>query len=149
MTIASYGALVIRLPNHIVNLETNTIMITIQQMFMILGFWRGTSNKLPRLIPGNNYNYLNISDIYMEDADFFRLQILLGYDFKSYSPRAPFQQARLYVTAQNLFTITGYSGMDPEIGASGDETNYSWGSGIDLGFYPSPRTFLVGVNLKF
>jgi len=39
--------------------------------------------------------------------------------------------------------------MDPEVGASGDETNYSWGSGIDLGFYPSPRTFLVGVNLKF
>ncbi|WP_319503966.1 TonB-dependent receptor [Bacteroides graminisolvens] len=110
----------------------------------------GTSNKLPRLVPGNNYNYLNISDIYMEDADFFRLQnITLGYDFKKLFPRAPFQQARLYVTAQNLFTITGYSGMDPEVGASGDETNYSWGSGIDLGFYPSPRTFLVGVNLKF
>lgn len=109
----------------------------------------GTSNKMPRLVPGSNYNYLNISDIYIEDADYFKIQnITLGYDFKKLFPNMPLSQARLYVTAQNLFTFTGYSGMDPEVGASGDD-NYSWGSGIDLGFYPSPRTFMVGVNLKF
>jgi len=110
----------------------------------------GTSTVMPRLVPGNTYNYMNISDIYIENADYFKIQnITLGYDFKKLFPHMPFSQARLYVTAQNLFTFTGYSGMDPEIGASGDETKYSWGSGIDLGFYPSPRTFMVGVNLKF
>lgn len=110
----------------------------------------GTSNTLPRLVPGNTYNYINISDIYIENADYFKVQnITLGYDFKKLFPRMPLTQARLYVTAQNLFTITGYSGMDPEVGASGDESGYSWGSGVDLGFYPSPRTFMVGVNLKF
>ena len=62
----------------------------------------------------------------------------------------PLSQARLYFTAQNLFTITGYSGMDPEVGYAGSTNSaYDWGSGIDVGFYPSPRTFLVGVNLKF
>lgn len=48
----------------------------------------------------------------------------------------------------NAYTFTGYSGMDPEVGSSGNDA-YSWASGIDLGFYPSPRTFMFGVNLKF
>ena len=52
----------------------------------------------------------------------------------------------LYVAAQNLFTITGYSGMDPEVGYGGYQ---NWVSGIDLGFYPSPRTYMVGANIKF
>ena len=60
----------------------------------------------------------------------------------------PLSQARLYVTAQNLLTITGYKGSDPEIGSDGG-TGDAWASGIDLGFYPSPRTYLVGVNIKF
>ena len=72
--------------------------------------------------------------------------ITLGYDIKSLLPKMPLGQARLYVAAQNLYTFTGYSGMDPEIGYGYDQ---SWVSGIDLGFYPSPRTFLVGLNLKF
>lgn len=60
------------------------------------------------------------------------------------------QQCRLYVSAQNLFTFTGYRGMDPEIGSSGgNDDDYSWGLGIDNGFYPAPRTYMVGVNLKF
>ncbi len=57
-------------------------------------------------------------------------------------------QARIYFSAQNLYTFTNYSGMDPEVGyGNGDDSN--WSRGIDLGFYPSPRTYLVGVNLKF
>ena len=58
----------------------------------------------------------------------------------------PFGQLRVYVTAQNLFTFTGYSGMDPEIGYGDD---YGWASGIDLGYYPSARTYMVGLNIKF
>lgn len=73
----------------------------------------------------------------------------LGYDFKKLFTKLPFGQLRLYVTAQNLFTITGYSGMDPEIGTSSDDQKASWVSGVDVGFYPLPRTYMVGANIKF
>lgn len=107
----------------------------------------GTSNKYPRLTMGSHTNSQYISDIYIEDGDFVKIQnVTLGYDLKSVFLNMPFSKARLYVTGQNLFTITGYSGMDPEIGYGYDQ---SWVSGIDLGFYPSPRTFLVGLNLTF
>jgi len=112
----------------------------------------GTSDKWPRLTYGTEINYQYISDIWIENADYVKLQnVTLGYDFKKLFPKMPLGQARLYVTAQNLFTITGYSGMDPEVGYGGDRTNGdgNWASGIDLGFYPSPRTYLIGVNLKF
>lgn len=109
----------------------------------------GTSNRLPRLTSGTHTNWQYISDIYIENGDYLRLQnITLGYDFKKLFTKLPLQQARLYVTAQNLFTITGYSGMDPEVGHSGED-NSQWSSGIDVGFYPAPRTYMVGVNLKF
>jgi len=116
----------------------------------------GTSDKLPRLTSGSHTNYQYISDIWIENADYVKLQnITLGYDFKKLFTKMPLGQARLYVTAQNLFTITGYSGMDPEVGYGGDTTSRTgskqgrWASGVDIGFYPSPRTYLVGLNLKF
>ncbi len=111
----------------------------------------GTSNTLPRLTNGSNTNWQEISDIYIEDGDFVKISnITIGYDFKKLFKNMPLSQARLYFTVQNAFTITGYSGMDPEVGYAGsDDSAYDFGSGIDLGFYPSPRTYLVGVNLKF
>lgn len=115
----------------------------------IFGRWHGegTSNRLPRLSSGSNANWQEISDIYIEDADFVKIQnITIGYDFKRAFEKLPFGQARLFVTAKNLHTFTNYSGQDPEIGYGYGQ---SWVSGIDLGFYPSPRTFLMGVNLKF
>jgi TonB-linked outer membrane protein, SusC/RagA family len=115
----------------------------------IFGRWHGigTSNKLPRLTTNSHSNWNYVSDIYVEDGDYLRMQnITIGYDFKKLFPRMPLQQARLYISAQNLFTITGYSGMDPDVGYGHTS---SWSSGIDCGFYPSPRTYLVGVNLKF
>ena len=117
----------------------------------VLEYWNGegTSNKYPRLTTGSNTNFAQISDIYVEDADYFRLQNLtLGYDLKNIWKKCPMQQLRLYVTAQNLFTITGYKGMDPEIGANAGVGD-SWASGIDVGYYPAPRTYMVGVNIKF
>jgi hypothetical protein len=121
----------------------------------IFGRWHGegTSDKLPRLTPGTHTNWQNISDIYIEDGDYVKLtNIAIGYDFKKLIPKLPMQQARLYFAAQNLYTFTNYSGMDPEVGygydgGSGDQGN--WSSGIDLGFYPNPRTILIGLNLKF
>ncbi|BBE18639.1 TonB family protein [Aquipluma nitroreducens] len=107
----------------------------------------GTSNKLPRLTSGSNTNWQEISDIYIENGDYVKIQnVSVGYDFKKLFTKLPFSQARLYVTAQNVYTFTNYSGQDPEIGYGGGQ---SWVSGVDLGFYPSPRTFLMGVNLKF
>ena len=115
----------------------------------------GTSNKYPRLAKmSEGVNWMAISDIYIEDAGYFRLQNLtLGYDFKKLWKSAPFEQLRLYFAAQNLFTITKYKGMDPENGKSitNDDNNQpeQWVTGVDVGNYPQPRTYLVGVNVKF
>lgn len=118
----------------------------------IFGRWHGegTSNKIPRITNGTHINRQYISDLYVENGDYWRINnITLGYDFKKLFKKVPFEQLRLYITAQNLFTITGYSGMDPEIGTSTDDTNSGWASGIDVGFYPLPRTYMVGANIKF
>ena len=113
----------------------------------------GTSNKWPRLTAGTNANYMKISDLYIENGDYLKASnISLGYDFKRLFPKMPLSQARFYVTAENLFTITSYKGMDPEVGSDAGTVsgnNYLWSNGIDVGFYPSPRTYLVGLNLKF
>lgn len=107
----------------------------------------GTSNWYPRLTVGST-NDQWVSDLYMQDADFFRIQnITVGYDFNKLWKNSPFQQLRVYFQAQNLWTFTGYSGVDPEVGSSGGTD--SWASGIDLGLYPTNRTYLVGVSIKF
>lgn len=118
----------------------------------ILNRWHGegTSNKIPRVTSGSHINRQYISDLYVENGDYWRINnVTLGYDFKKLFTKLPFGQLRLYVTAQNLFTFTGYSGMDPEIGTSSDDEKASWVSGVDVGFYPLPRTYMVGANIKF
>lgn len=117
----------------------------------VYDYWHGegTSNKYPLLAHMNaGPNWQTISDIYIEDASYFRLQNLtVGYDFTKIWKNSPFLQLRLYFAAQNLFTITGYKGMDPENGtAIGSD---SWVTGVDVGNYPQPRTYMVGVNVKF
>ena len=108
----------------------------------------GSSNKYPRLTYGSNINWQYNSDIFIENADYLRISnITIGYDLKRLIKAIPLTQARFFVTFQNLYTFTKYSGMDPEIGTS--STNDSWAKGIDIGYYPSPRTFLVGASLKF
>lgn len=94
-------------------------------------------------------NWQQISDIYVEDASYFRLQNLtVGYDFTKIWKSSPFQQLRLYFAAQNLFTITGYKGMDPENGMALNSAE-PWVAGVDVGNYPQPRTYMFGVNVKF
>ena len=118
----------------------------------VFSYWNGegTSDKYPLLARMNEgVNWQSISDIYIEDAGYFRLQNMqLGYDFKNLWKGCPFQQLRLYVAAQNLFTITKYKGMDPENGRALND-NEPWVTGVDVGNYPQPRTYLVGVNVKF
>ena len=115
----------------------------------LLNCWsgEGTSNRLPLWTTCADRNWSNISDIYIEDGDYFKISnVTLGYNFSRLIKGSWISKARLYVSAQNLLTITKYSGMDPEIGYGFDE---DWVSGIDLGYYPSARTFLVGVNIQF
>ena len=108
----------------------------------------GTSNTMPRISGTGHANTNYVSTRYMEDADYFKIKtVTLGYDFKNIWKSCPFQQLRLYVQAQNLYTFTGYTGLDPEVGnAAGAD---GWASGIDLGLYPPSRTFLIGASIKF
>lgn len=112
----------------------------------ILDRWtgEGTSNKTPRVTEANiNWQF---SDLYLHDGDFLRISnITAGFDFVNLIKCNFISQCRLFASVQNAFTFTKYNGMDPEIGYG----TSTWVSGIDLGYYPRPRTFLLGVNLKF
>lgn len=117
----------------------------------ILGRWtgEGTSNRIPR-VTDQNLNW-QFSDLYVQDGDYLRISnITLGYDFAKLLRCKVISQCRIYAQVQNAFTFTKYDGMDPEIGYGPEGDNgQGWVSGVDLGYYPRPRTVLFGVNLKF
>ncbi|HEX3010288.1 MAG TPA: SusC/RagA family TonB-linked outer membrane protein, partial [Bacteroidales bacterium] len=118
----------------------------------ILDRWhgKGTSNKIPRLNSAPHRNTQNLSDLYIQDGDYLRISnVTVGYDLKKLFKVIPFSETRLYVTAKNLYTFTKYDGMDPEIGYGDSGSQYGWASGVDLGLYPSARTILVGLSLRF
>ena len=119
----------------------------------ILSRWHGagTSNSMPRVTQDNS-NWAQISDIYIHDGSYLRVSnITFGYDFSKDIKWKNLSQLRVYIAAENLITFTKYSGMDPEVGHSATDASgvYSFGQGVDLGFYPRPQTFLMGVNIKF
>jgi TonB-linked SusC/RagA family outer membrane protein len=106
----------------------------------------GTSYDIPRLSANDtNLNFQRVSSFFVEDGSYFRCKLLqLGYTL----PKTVLRSAELRISfsAQNLFTLTGYAGMDPErpqLGESVIETGIDW-----IG-YPNPRTFLFGLDLKF
>lgn len=113
----------------------------------ILDRWHGpgSSNTIPR-VTEDNRNWTNFSDLYIHDGDFLRINnVTLGYDLSDLFKGKSVSQVRFYVSALNLITFTRYEGMDPEIGYGVN----SFSSGIDVGYYPRPRTFLAGLNVKF
>lgn len=123
----------------------------------ILDRWHGpgSSNSMPRVTENGN-NWAKFSDLYVHDGDYMRLNNLtLGYNLKPLLKNADFvNQLRIYASALNLFTLTRYTGMDPEVGFGIDEDSDveerdAFTSGIDLGYYPRPRTFMIGLNVKF
>ena len=89
-----------------------------------------------------------ISDRYVEKGDYARIQNLtLGYTLPSdFASKMNLSKFRIYFTAQNLYTLTNYSGYDPEIGSFNQNVLLT---GVDNGRYPTPRTFIFGVNLDF
>ncbi|MCM5664020.1 SusC/RagA family TonB-linked outer membrane protein [Galbibacter mesophilus] len=104
----------------------------------------GSSNSFPRLTTNDtNKNFNNPSDFYLEDGDYLRFKtIQFGYTIPTeVIKKIGLQRIRLYVTAENLFTFTEYTGYDPEIGGGV--------FGIDRGFYPQARTGMLGVNVQF
>jgi TonB-linked SusC/RagA family outer membrane protein len=105
----------------------------------------GTSNRIPR-VTETGENWANFSDLYVHDGDYLRINnVTLGYDLTKIIKQNYLTQCRLYVSALNLFTFTKYNGMDPEIGYGPD----AFTSGVDVGYYPRPRTYMVGLNVKF
>jgi hypothetical protein len=113
----------------------------------VLDRWtgEGTSNSVPRVTTGANTNRL-FSDYFVEDASYLRIQNMqLGYSLKpEMIQKAGISKLRLYVAANNLYTFTKYKGYDP--GASNGKPI---GGGIDDGFYPIPRTYMLGLNINF
>ncbi|WP_324720338.1 SusC/RagA family TonB-linked outer membrane protein [Salinimicrobium sp. HB62] len=107
----------------------------------------GTSNTLPRLSSTSNRNTQFISDIFMHDADYVRINNLtVGYDFGSMFESIAIKNLNAYVSINNLHTFTDYDGMDPEVRFGHDA---SWASGIDLGLYPQARTVMFGLGVDF
>ena len=104
---------------------------------------------------GNDNTSVSSSSFYVEDGSYFRMQTLtIGYTFPTGSILG-MESLRLYAQAQNLFTITGYSGIDPalssvNVGATidGRRQNDGW-QGFDFGNYPASRTFMFGINARF
>lgn len=114
----------------------------------ILDRWHGpgSSNTIPR-VTTDSRNWVQFSDLFVHDGDFLRLNnVTLGYDFGRLIESQYVSQVRFYVTGQNLLTLTKYNGFDPEVGYGPDD---SFTYGVDLGYYPRPRTLMVGANIKF
>ncbi|UQB69438.1 SusC/RagA family TonB-linked outer membrane protein [Epilithonimonas zeae] len=113
----------------------------------ILDRWtgEGSTNDNPRLTRADlNKNYSRLSDWYLQKGDYFRIKLIsIGYTLpQSVSENFGASKVRFYVTGENVFTFTKYTGYDPEI-AAGDSY------GIDRAFYPQARTFMFGANITF
>ena len=106
----------------------------------------GDATDVPRVTTGATRN-TEFSDFFVEDGSFARLRnVQLGYQLpRAISQKFGFQSLRVYVSANNLLTITRYMGYDPDIGAYGGALS----AGVDYGFYPQPTTIMGGFNVKF
>lgn len=107
-----------------------------------------TGTSLPRISSAQKNANSRLSDLYVEDGSYLRLQnISLGYKLpRSIVSKAKIEGARVYVNLQNVYTWTKYSGYDPEVGAMYGNALMS---GLDYGRYPSPRIVTFGLNLTF
>lgn len=109
-----------------------------------------SGTKTPRATINDANDNDRISSRYIEDGSYLRIKNLtLGYTFpKKWMSKARIDNLRIYCNIQNLYTFTKYSGYDPEIGASTqDSTGLTYG--VDNGRYPSPTTYSFGLNITF
>ncbi|PWG80278.1 SusC/RagA family TonB-linked outer membrane protein [Pararcticibacter amylolyticus] len=110
----------------------------------ILDAWspENPGGKVPILSTSDNNGNFNASDFYVEDGSYLRIRnVTLGYTLPgSLSGKMKARTLRVYVSANNLFTFTNYSGFDPEIGMDNN--------GLDVGRYPQARSYFVGLSLN-
>jgi TonB-linked SusC/RagA family outer membrane protein len=105
-----------------------------------------TPGQITDVPKANDSNALHVSDRFVEDGSYIRLKaVTLGYQFKL--EKLKLNSIKVYVTGQNLYTITNYKGFDPEVGAFNNATGI--GQGIDLGTYPQVKTFVFGLKANF
>tara|TARA_R110000868_G_scaffold21640_7_gene89747 strand:+ start:19595 stop:23023 length:3429 start_codon:yes stop_codon:yes gene_type:complete len=114
----------------------------------ILDRWtgEGSSNTVPR-VTEDGRNFAQFSDLYVQDGDFLRINnFTLGLDLAKIKLSKPLfaKELRVYFSVLNLYTFTTYDGMDPEVGFGTGGTS----SGVDIGYYPRPRTFMMGLSVK-
>ncbi len=124
----------------------------VNRLNLYLNRWtgEGTSNSVPRTTVGATTNRL-FSDFFVEDASFLRIQnIQLGYSLPpKVLEKLKISQLRLYASVNNAFTFTKYNGYDPAAqGVNEDQKLDVFSSGIDYGFYPVSRQFILGINLS-
>lgn len=118
------------------------------QLDYVINRWtgEGTSETDPRVTTGATRN-TEFSDYYVEDGSFLRIRnVQLGYTLpEDLVKKGRMSSVRVYVSANNLATLTNYRGYDPDIGSAGG----TLAAGVDYGFYPQARTFMGGINVKF
>jgi TonB-linked SusC/RagA family outer membrane protein len=130
--------------NGVFRYDLNTTNLPVSALERWTG--EGSSNLQPRISHSDPNQNNRVSDRFIEDGSYMRIKNLqLGYTLPaSVLEQMKISNFRVYVAANNLFTFTNYSGLDPEIGSRG-----TLEIGIDRGFYPSARSFIVGLNVTF
>ncbi len=125
------------------NIDLTGMAAAYNQSADVLNRWTGagTSNSMPRAVFGDPNQNNRISDRFVEDGSYLRLKnITLSYTFpKRWIQKLQMENARIALTCENVATLTGYSGFDPEVDING----------IDSNRYPISRTFSVGLNFNF
>ena len=125
------------------NIDNTGMAAAYNQTTDVLKRWQGegTSNSMPRAVFGDPNQNTRVSDRFVENGSYLRLKnITLSYSFpKQWLQKAQIENARLSLSCENVATITGYSGFDPEVGING----------IDQNRYPISRTFSLGLNFNF
>lgn len=122
------------------NVFQESMAVAQNQTEKVLGRWEGegTSNTMPRAIFNDPNNNSRISSRFLEDGSYMRIKnVTLGYTLPGRLLKNTFQRARIYLSAQNLFTFTKYSGFDPEVPSNG----------VDYNVYPVTRVLSVGLNI--
>lgn len=125
------------------NIDNTGMAAAYNQTTDVLKRWQGegTSNSMPRAVFGDPNQNTRVSDRFVENGSYLRLKnITLSYTFpKQWLQKAQIENARLSLSCENVATITGYSGFDPEVGING----------IGQNRYPISRTFSLGLNFNF
>jgi TonB-dependent starch-binding outer membrane protein SusC len=111
--------------------------------------WNGpnTSNSIPRMTTKRDNRNYRTSDMFIEDGSFLRLKnVVIGYTLKEdLTNKIGIGRTRFYITGQNVFTFTNYSGLDPELGYTDGNKQIN----VDYAQYPQSRTWIFGANITF